>query len=209
MTLQVGATAADFTVESTSGTIRFYEWLGTGWCLLLVHKPHSPTCTTEVLALHDLLPSFEVRRTRVLSVASESLAQQATWLEDLREFLGTPPGFAIAADDSLEMARAYDLLEPRAGSTALVRAALLIGPDRIVRATLTYPNTSGRNFREVLRLIDSCQITAARKVATPSDWQPRDAVMLPPSLAQQDAEKAYPRGVRVVRPYLRFVSDPE
>ena len=204
--------------ETTAGTIRFHEWLGDGWGLLFSHpKDFTPVCTTELGAVAALRDEFDARNTKIIGISVDSVADHEAWLADIETATGTAPDYPLIGDPDLEVAKLYDMLpggvsDNSAGRTAAdnatARSVFVIGPDKKIKATLTYPMTSGRNFVEILRLVDSCQLTANEQVATPANWQQGDPVIIVPSISDDDAAEKYPEGWEARLPYLRFVKQP-
>ncbi|QGZ65636.1 redoxin domain-containing protein [Paraburkholderia acidisoli] len=209
MTLPVGSLCPDFTANASTGALRFHEWHARGWSLVFAFKSMSPTCSTEFAALETLMPQFVACGTKVLGVSIDSEPSVAAWLADLQAMFACTPSFALVNDASGEVPRALGFVDETAAPPALLRTALLVGPDARVAVSLTYTVTNGRNFDELLRIVKAVQLTAARRVATPATWREGGRVMLPPSLAQDTAEAMYPGGVDVLRPYLRFVDQPD
>jgi alkyl hydroperoxide reductase subunit AhpC len=209
MFLSLGAQCPDFNAQSSLGAFNFKHWSGDGWTLVVGFKSMSPTCSTEFIELQRLQPAFAARRIKVLAVTGDAQTMLDEWLADLREFAGCEPWFALIADPGLQVAPLLGLTDPAAPAAALLRTALLLDPIGKVALSSTYPVTTGRNFEELLRASASVQLTYYKRVATGADWRDGDDVMLPPSMSQVDAEARYPGGVRVVRPYLRYIAQPE
>ncbi|MEX0871763.1 MAG: peroxiredoxin [Aquisalimonadaceae bacterium] len=219
MSLRIGDTAPDFTAATTEGTIRFHAWLDGKWAVLFSHpKDFTPVCTTELGYMARLKPEFDKRDTKIIGLSVDSVEDHRAWAKDIEETQGTAPNFAMIADIDLKVAKLYDMLPAEAGDTAegrtpadnaTVRSVFIIDPDKRIRAMLTYPMTSGRNFDEVLRLLDSCQCTARHKVATPVNWKPGDDVIIPPSESDADAKKRFPWGWKTLKSYLRTTRAPE
>lgn len=218
MSLRIGDKAPDFTAETTKGRISFHEWLGDGWGILFSHpKDFTPVCTTELGALAKLEPEFAKRNTKVLGLSVDPVADHNRWIGDIKDVTGYLPGYPLIGDHDLNVAKLYDMLpadtagssEGRtAASNATVRVVYVIGPDKLIKAALTYPMSSGRNFDEVLRLLDSCQLTANYKVATPANWKQGEDVIIVPAVSDEDAKKQFPNGWKTVKPYLRVVPQP-
>ncbi|MDR5806591.1 redoxin domain-containing protein [Caballeronia sp. LZ001] len=208
MTLTVGSALPDFEAISSHGPMRLHDWLGGEWALIFAFKAMSPTCSTEFAALETLREAYEACGARVLGVSVDTEEMVAAWLGDLRDALDCTPSFALVNDPSRAVPRALGFVDESALQASLYRTALLVAPDRRVAMTLTYPVTNGRSFTEILRTLQAVQLTAKRKVATSSTWLDGQPVMLPPSLAQEQAEAMYPQGVKVLRPYLRVVAQP-
>ena len=219
MSLRINDIAPDFTAESTRGTIRFHDWVGDGWALLFSHpKDFTPVCTTELGALAKLAPEFEKRRCKILGLSVDPVESHLAWSKDIEETQGRAPEFPLVGDPSLAVAKAFDMLPAEAGEScegrtaannATVRTVFVVGPDKKIKATLTYPMSSGRNFHEVLRLVESCQLTARHQVGTPAGWIPGEEVIILPSVSDEDARKAHPDGWRAPKPYLRIVAQPK
>jgi alkyl hydroperoxide reductase subunit AhpC len=219
MSLRIGDIAPDFTAESTEGTIRFHEWIGDSWCILFSHpKDFTPVCTTELGSMAKLKPEFDKRNTKIIGLSVDPVENHAKWSKDIEETQGAAPNYPMIGDTQLEVAKLYDMLPSDLNATyegrtpadnATVRAVFIIGPDKKVKATFTYPMTSGRNFNEVLRLLDSIQLTAEHTVATPVDWKNGDDVIIPPSVSDEEAHKKYPEGFKTLKPYLRTAKQPQ
>lgn len=219
MALRINAVAPDFEAETTLGRIRFHEFVGDDWVVLFSHpKDFTPVCTTELGRLQHLLPEFEKRGVKVIGLSVDPVESHARWASDIEETQGAAVTFPIIADTDLKVAKLYDMLPEDAGETsegrtpadnATVRTVFIIGPDKRVKAQLVYPMTSGRNFDEVLRLIDSIQLTGRHPVATPVDWKPGDDVIIVPSLSDDAARERFPGGWRALKPYLRLVPQPD
>jgi alkyl hydroperoxide reductase subunit AhpC len=219
MTLRINAVAPDFTAETTEGTIRFHDWIGEQWCVLFSHpRDFTPVCTTELGYMARLKPEFEARNTKVIGLSVDPVANHAAWAQDIEETQGAAPNYPMIGDRNLEVAKLYDMLpEDESGSAedrtpadnATVRSVFVIGPDKRIKAILTYPMTSGRNFDEVLRLLDSIQLSAKHTVATPVNWKPGEDVIIPPTVSDEVAKEKYPEGYRTLKPYLRMVKQPQ
>ncbi|MDN3519177.1 peroxiredoxin [Aquisalimonas lutea] len=219
MSLRIGDIAPDFTAETTQGTIRFHEWIGDSWCILFSHpKDFTPVCTTELGSMAKLKPEFDKRNTKIIGLSVDPVENHAEWSKDIEETQGAAPNYPMIGDTQLEVAKLYDMLPSDLNATyegrtpadnATVRAVFIIGPDKKVKATFTYPMTSGRNFNEVLRLLDSIQLTAEHTVATPVDWKNGEDVIIPPSVSDEEAHKKYPEGFKTLKPYLRTVKQPQ
>lgn len=207
MFVSVGSSLPDFTMAKGESSAQFHEWIEDDWALVVALKAMSPTCSTEVAALEKLAPAFAARNTKVLGIAADAPAIIHAWLDDLREVLGCVPSFDLVADESLVASTALGFLDDTTSKT-LHRTALIVSPEKKVVLTLTYPVTNGRSFSELLRVLQAAQLTASKRVATPATWTAGSPVMLPPSLSQADAERLYPAGVTVLRPYLRTVAQP-
>src|SRR5437867_2642292 len=215
MGLRIGDRAPDFTAQTTQGPIRFHEWLGDSWGVLFSHpKDFTPVCTTELGYLAKLQPEFEKRNTKVIGLSVDPVDDHNRWLEDVRSVGGYPVTYPVIGDSDLAVAKAYDMLPADAGESSegrtaannqTVRTVYLIGPDKLIKALLAYPMSSGRNFDEVLRLLDSCQLTAEHKVATPVNWKQGEDVIIVPSVSDEEARERFPDGWKSVTPYLRVV----
>ncbi|MCE8001532.1 peroxiredoxin [Billgrantia ethanolica] len=218
MSLRIGDTAPDFTAQTTQGTLNFHEWIGDSWCILFSHpKDFTPVCTTELGFMAKLKPEFDKRNTKIVGLSVDPVDNHAAWAKDIEETQGTAPNYPMIGDDKLEVAKLYDMLpaeEPGSAEgrtpadNATVRAVFIIGPDKKIKAMLIYPMTSGRDFNEVMRLLDSVQLNAKHTVATPVNWRPGDDVIIPPSVSDEEARKKYPEGFTTIKPYLRTVKQP-
>ncbi|GAB5097722.1 redoxin domain-containing protein [Caballeronia sp. HLA56] len=206
MPLNVGTELPDFEAASTHGALSLYDWLGDNWGLVFAFKAMSPTCSTEFVELERHHESFAALGTRVLGVSIDSENTVGAWLVDLREVLNCTPSFPLVCDVNGDVPALLGLIDPRATQASLLRTAYLVAPDRRVAVSLTYPVTNGRSIAELLRTLKAVQLTTNCKVATSSTWSEGEPVMLPPSLSQEKAEALYPQGVKVLRPYLRIVS---
>ncbi|MEP7252591.1 MAG: peroxiredoxin [Ginsengibacter sp.] len=209
MSLQLGDKAPDFTAETTEGKINFYEYLGDGWGVLFSHPAdYTPVCTTELGRTAALKKEFEKRNVKVLAVSVDPLDKHMGWRNDINETQNVTVDFPIIADEDKTVANLYGMLHPNASATATVRSLFVIGPDKTVKLMIIYPASTGRNFNEVLRVIDSLQLTANHSVATPADWQHGEDVIVVPSVSTEDAQKKFPKGVKVIKPYLRYTPQP-
>ena len=209
MTIRLGETAPDFTAESTAGTLHFHNYLGDGWGILFSHpRDYTPVCTTELGAVAGMKADFEARNVKVVGLSIDALDDHLGWAGDIEDVTGHALNFPLVADPDRKVALAYDMIHPEADATATVRSVFIIAPDKTVALTLTYPASTGRNFAEILRVVDSLQRTRVNKVATPANWQPGDDVIIVPSLNDEDARKVFPE-FKTVKPYLRTVPDPE
>jgi len=218
MTLRLGDTAPDFEADTTQGRIRFHEWIGDGWCVLFSHpKDFTPVCTTELGYMARLKPAFEKRNTKILGLSVDPVDDHVRWSKDIEETQGHAVNYPLIGDPQLKIAKLYDMLPAAAGDTSkgrtpadnfTVRSVFLIGPDKKIKAMLTYPMTSGRNFDEVLRLIDSIQLTAKHQVATPVNWKQGEDVIIVPSVSDDEAKKKFPKGWKALKPYLRLTPQP-
>ena len=218
MSLRINDTAPDFTAETTQGTVHFHDWLGDSWGVLFSHpKDFTPVCTTELGALAKLEPEFAKRNVKVIGLSVDPVDDHTKWLDDIKDVSGMRPEYPIIADTELAVAKAYHMLpasdgDSFSGRTAAdnqtVRSVFIIGPDKKIKLSLTYPMATGRNFAELLRVIDSMQLTAKHKVATPADWNQGEDVIIVPAVSNDEAEKLFPDGWETVKPYLRKVKDP-
>jgi thioredoxin-dependent peroxiredoxin len=209
MTLRLGDTAPDFTAETTEGTIRFHEWAGDSWVVLFSHpKDFTPVCTTELGYMAGIKPEFDKRNVKILAISVDDRASHERWSQDIAETQGNAPNYPIIADPDRKVADLYDMIHPNADDTATVRSVFVIGPDRKVKLTITYPASTGRNFDEVLRVIDSLQLTARHSVATPVNWKEGENVIIVPSVSDEDAKTRFPAGWKTLKPYLRVVAQP-
>lgn len=209
MALRLGDAAPNFKAQTTEGEIDFYEYLGNGWGILFSHPAdYTPVCTTELGKTALLQEEFAKRNTKVLAVSVDPLDKHFGWRNDINETQGCDVHFPIIADESREVATLYDMIHPNASATATVRSLFIIGPDKAVKLIITYPASTGRNFYEVLRVLDSLQLTAGYSVATPADWKAGEDVIVVPAVSTEDAMKKFPKGVKVVKPYLRYTPQP-
>jgi alkyl hydroperoxide reductase subunit AhpC len=205
MTLRLGDTAPDFTQESTMGPINFGQWKGDSWAVLFSHPADfTPVCTTELGMVAKLKPEFEKRNVKVIGLSVDPLDSHEKWAGDIEETQGTALNFPLLADADRKVAQLYDMLHPESNGTATVRSVFVIDPKGVLRLTLTYPAATGRNFDEILRVIDPLQLTDTQKVATPVNWQAGDEVVILPSITNEDADKLFPQGYRQIKPYLRM-----
>ena len=218
MSLRINDIAPDFTTNSTQGEISFHDWIGNGWAVLFSHpKDFTPVCTTELGALAKLESEFSKRNVKVIGLSVDSVNDHNAWLDDIEEVTKTRPTYPIIADSELKIAKLYGMLQTTVegnseGRTAVdnqtVRTVFVIGPDKKIKLFLTYPMATGRNFNELLRVIDSLQLTAKHKVATPANWNRGDEVIIVPSVKDEEAKELFPYGLTTVKPYLRKVPDP-
>ena len=209
MALQLGDEAPDFTAETTEGTIHFHEWLGDSWGVLFSHpKDFTPVCTTELGAVAKLKSEFDKRNTKVIAVSVDELEHHRGWVPDINETQGTEVNFPIIADTDKKVSDLYGMIHPNASDTVTVRSVFVIGPDKKVKLTITYPQSTGRNFAEILRVIDSLQLTAKYQVSTPADWQDGEDVIIIPAVSDEAAKEKFPKGWDAVRPYLRLTPQP-
>jgi alkyl hydroperoxide reductase subunit AhpC len=218
MALQLGDIVPDFTADTTEGRITLHQWLGDSWGMLFSHpKDFTPVCTTELGAMARMKPEFDKRNTKIIGLSVDPVENHVRWAEDILESQGHAPNFPMIGDTTLEISKLYGMLPASTegtseGRTAMnnqtVRTVFVIGPDKKLKLMIAYPMTTGRNFHEVLRVIDSLQLTANHKVATPANWEPGEDVIIAGSVSDEDAKKAYPQGWRAPRPYMRFVPQP-
>ena len=209
MALRLGDTAPDFTAETTQGTINFHEWLGDSWGVLFSHpKDFTPVCTTELGRVAHLAPEFDRRGVRVIGLSVDPVGSHGAWAEDIAETQGAEVEFPLIADPDRVVSDLYDMIHPNADDTLTVRSVFVIGPDKKVKLTLTYPASTGRNFDEVLWVIDSLQLTAKYKVATPADWSQGDDVIIGAAVSDEEAAELFPDGWTTVKPYLRVLPQP-
>ena len=218
MALRINDEAPDFSAETTQGPIRFHEWIGDGWAILFSHpKDFTPVCTTELGAMAGLQAEFAKRDCKVLGISVDGVSDHEAWSQDIEASQGHAVTYPLIGDPDLSIVKKYDMLPADAGTTsqgrtpmdnATARSVFVIGPDKKIKATLTYPMSTGRNFAEILRLLDSCRLTAARQVATPANWNQGDDVIILPSMSDEAAKQAYPAGWESPLPYIRIVPQP-
>jgi alkyl hydroperoxide reductase subunit AhpC len=210
MSLRLGDTAPNFRAQTTEGEIDFYEYLGDGWGVLFSHPAdYTPVCTTELGRTALLKEEFAKRNVKVLAVSVDPLDKHFGWRNDINETQNCTVDFPIIADEAREVATLYDMIHPNASATATVRSLFVIGPDKTIKLIITYPASTGRNFHEVLRVIDSLQLTSRHSLATPADWKPGEDAIVVPAVSTEDAIKKFPKGVKVVKPYLRYTPVPD
>lgn len=218
MVLRIGDDAPDFTVETTQGPIHFHEWIGNGWAILFSHpKDFTPVCTTELGYMAGLVPEFTKRNCKIIGLSVDPVDDHRRWLQDIEETQGHAVTYPLIGDRDLKVAMLYDMIHPNASATqprtaadnATVRSVFVIGPDKKIKAMLTYPMSTGRNFDEVLRLLDSIQLTAKHKLATPVNWRQGEDVIIVPSVSDDEAKKQFPQGWRAPKPYIRYVHQPK
>ena len=208
--LQLGDVAPDFTAETTEGTIDFHEWLGEGWGVLFSHpKDFTPVCTTELGEMARIKAEFDKRNVKVLGLSVDPLESHHGWAKDIKETQGHAPNYPLIADPDRRIADLYGMIHPNADDTATVRSVFVVGPDKAVKLMLTYPQSTGRNFEEILRVIDSLQLTAKHKVSTPVNWKSGDDVIIMPAVSDEEAKERFPDGWQTVKPYLRLVPQPK
>jgi alkyl hydroperoxide reductase subunit AhpC len=209
MTVRLGDTAPDFTADTTQGKIEFHDWLGDSWGVLFSHpKDFTPVCTTELGYVAKIKPEFDKRNVKVIGLSVDSVDSHVKWEADIEETQGTPVNFPMIGDPDRQVADLYDMIHPNASDTLTVRSVFIIGPDKKVKLTLTYPASTGRNFDEILRVIDSLQLTAKYKVATPANWVDGNDVIIGGPVTNEEAEKLFPQGWTTVKPYLRVLPQP-
>jgi alkyl hydroperoxide reductase subunit AhpC len=209
MTLQIGDTAPDFTANTTAGPIEFHKWLGNSWGVLFSHpKDFTPVCTTELGYTERLRPEFEKRNVKVIGLSVDALNDHERWADDIEQTQGARPKFPLIADADRRVSQLYGMIHPNASATLTVRSVFIIDPARKVRAMITYPASTGRNFDEILRVVDSLQLTDNYKVATPVNWKQGDDVIIVPSVSNDEAKKLFPEGWKEHRPYLRTTRQP-
>jgi alkyl hydroperoxide reductase subunit AhpC len=218
MSLRINSEAPNFTAETTEGPIDFHQWIGGGWAILFSHpKDFTPVCTTELGYMARLKPEFDKRNTKIIGLSVDPVGNHQKWAKDIEETQGFPVQYPLIGDPELKIAKAYDMLPEDAGDTSegrtpadncTVRSVFIIGPDKKVKAMLTYPMTTGRNFDEVLRLLDACQLTARHSVATPVNWRQGDDVIIAASVSDEQAREKFPGGWVAPKPYLRIVPQP-
>jgi len=218
MSLRINDTAPDFTAETTQGSINFHQWIGDGWAILFSHpKDFTPVCTTELGAVAALQGDFAARNCKVIGISVDDVGEHHEWSKDIESSQGHAVTYPLIGDPSLEVVKAYDMLPADSGDSsegrtpmdnATARSVFVIGPDKKIKATLTYPMSTGRNFAEILRLIDSCQLTAEMQLATPANWEQGDKVIISPSVSDEEAKKRFPDGWEQPLPYIRIVDQP-
>jgi alkyl hydroperoxide reductase subunit AhpC len=209
MSLRIGDEAPDFTAQTTQGPIKFHEWIGDSWAVLFSHpKDFTPVCTTELGYTEKLRPEFEKRNVKVIGLSVDPLGDHERWADDIEATQGARPKFPLIADAGREVATLYGMIHPNASGTLTVRSVFIIDPARKVRAMITYPASTGRNFDEILRVVDSLQLTDKHKVATPVNWKQGDDVIIVPAVTNDEAKKLFPEGFKEHRPYLRTVKQP-
>jgi len=218
MSLRIGQTAPDFTAETTEGEITFHDWIGESWCVLFSHpKDFTPVCTTELGEMARLKPEFEKRNCKIVGLSVDPVENHLVWSRDIEETTGVAPNYPMIGDVTLSVAKLYGMLPAEtagaaqgrtAADNATVRSVFIIGPDKQIKLILTYPMSTGRNFNEILRVLDSLQLTARHKVATPVNWTQGEDVIIVPAVSDEDAKKAFPDGWRAPKPYMRIVPQP-
>src|SRR6188768_3018155 len=218
MSLRINAEAPDFTANTTEGPIHFHDWIGDSYAILFSHpKDFTPVCTTELGYMAKLKPEFDKRNTKVIGLSIDPVGDHGRWAKDIEETQGTAPNYPIIGDSDLTVAKLYDMIHPNASGAsprtaadnATIRSVFVVGPDKKIKLILTYPMTTGRNFDEVLRVIDSLQLTSKHKVATPAQWKPGEDVIIAGSVSNDEAKQKYPDGWKSPKPYLRIVPQPK
>ena len=219
MPLRLGATAPDFSAETTEGPIQFHEWIGDGWAMMFSHpKDFTPVCTTELGTVAKMMDEFSKRNVKVIGLSVDSVDDHKKWSKDIEETMGAAVNYPMIGDPELTVSKLYDMLpesisggaeERTAGDNMTVRNVYIIGPDKKIKLIITYPMTTGRNFHELLRVIDSIQLTAAHKVATPANWNDGDDCIIVPAVSNEEAKEKYPEGWKTLQPYLRVVKQPK
>ena len=209
MSLRLGDTAPDFTAETTDGTINFHDWLGDQWGVLMSHPADfTPVCTTEIGATSKLKDEFDKRNAKAIVVSVDSVEDHKAWAKDIEETQGCGLNLPLIGDTDRKVSELYDMTHPNAGDTSTVRSVFVIDPNKKIRMTLTYPESAGRNFNEILRVIDSLRLTDNYKVTTPANWEDGDDVIVSPALSNEEAEKLFPAGWNELKPYLRMTKQP-
>ncbi|ROI00734.1 peroxiredoxin [Chryseobacterium daecheongense] len=209
MSIKLGDTAPNFQAVSTAGDIDFYNYLGDSWGILFSHPAdYTPVCTTELGLTSKLKSEFDRRDTKVIALSVDGVDDHQNWIKDINETQNTDVQFPIIADEDRRISELYDFIHPNASATATVRSLLIIDPDKKVRLIITYPASTGRNFDEILRVLDSLQLVDSHKVATPVNWKEGDDVIIPPTVSTEEARKIFPKGVREIKPYLRYTPQP-
>ena len=210
MAIQLGDIAPDFTADSTAGPIHFHEWMGNGWAVLFSHpKDFTPVCTTELGEVARLKPEFDKRNVKVAGLSVDPLQDHKAWAGDIKETQGHALNFPLIADPDRKVSHLYGMIHPNANDTLTVRSVFIVGPDKKVKLTITYPASTGRNFDEILRVIDSLQLTAKHSVATPVNWKFGENVIIVPSVSDEQAKAKFPGGWKTLKPYLRIVAQPK
>jgi alkyl hydroperoxide reductase subunit AhpC len=210
MALQLNDDAPNFVAQSTEGKIDFHQWLGNSWAILFSHpKDFTPVCTTELGVVAKLKPEFDKRNVKVVGLSVDALGNHDKWANDIKETQGYKPNFPIIADEDRKVSDLYGMIHPKANDTLTVRSVFVIGPDKKIKLILTYPASAGRNFDEILRVIDSLQLTSNFKVATPANWKRGEDVIIAGTVSDEDAKKLFPQGWKTVKPYLRTVKQPK
>ncbi len=218
MTLRIGDVAPNFEADTTAGRIKFHDWIGDGWAVMFSHpKDFTPVCTTELGYMAKIKPEFDRRNVKIIGISVDPIDRHAKWAEDIKETQGFAPNYPMIGDPTLAVSKLYSMLPAESGSSSegrtaadnmTVRNVFVVGPDKKIKLVLVYPMTTGRNFDEVLRVIDSLQLTAKHKVATPVNWKDGDDVIIAGSVSDEDAKKQYPKGWKAPKPYIRIVPQP-
>jgi alkyl hydroperoxide reductase subunit AhpC len=209
MALRLGDVAPDFTAETTEGTIEFHKWLGDSWGVLFSHPAdYTPVCTTELGYVANIKGEFDKRNVKVIGLSVDSLEDHRGWIKDINETQNASVNFPMIADKDKKVATLYDMIHPNSLDNLTVRSVFVIGPDKKIKLTLTYPASTGRNFPEILRVIDSLQLTANHQVATPANWKDGEDCVIVPSVSNEEADKKFPKGYKVIKPYLRLTPQP-
>jgi thioredoxin-dependent peroxiredoxin len=209
MAIRLGDTAPDFSADTTEGPINFHEWIGDNWAVLFSHpKDYTPVCTTELGEVARIKPEFDKRGVKVIGLSVDPVDSHKGWAKDIEETQGTALNFPIIADPDRTVAGLYDMIHPNTSESFTVRSVFVIGPDKKVKLTITYPMSTGRNFDEILRVIDSVQLTAKHNVATPANWTPGGDCIIPPAVSDEQAKERFPEGWKTLKPYLRMVPQP-
>jgi alkyl hydroperoxide reductase subunit AhpC len=209
MSIKLGDIAPDFNAESTAGNLNFYDFLGNSWGILFSHPAdYTPVCTTELGFTAKLKSEFEQRNTKAIALSVDGVEDHHNWIKDINETQNTEVQFPIIADKDRKVSELYDFIHPNASATATVRSLLIIDPEKKVRLIITYPASTGRNFNEIIRVLDSLQLVDSHKIATPVNWKNGEDVIIPPSVSTEDAQKIFPKGVREIKPYLRYTPQP-
>ena len=219
MTLRINSEAPNFTAETTAGTINFHDWIGDGWAVLFSHpKDFTPICTTELGYVAGMQDDFAKRNCQIIGISVDGVGDHDKWSKDIKSYSGNTVGYPLIGDPDLKIVKQYDMLPEDAGDTAAgrtpadnatARSVFIIGPDKKIKSMLTYPMTTGRNFAEIMRILDSCQLTAKEQVATPVNWQQGDDVVIVPAVSDEEARKKYPGGWKTPLPYIRMVPQPK
>jgi len=209
MALRLGDEAPNFTAETTEGMVNFHEWLGNGWGILFSHpKDFTPVCTTELGTMAKLMPEFKKRNVKILAISVDPIDSHKGWVKDINETQNCTVSYPIIADPEKKVAQLYDMIHPNALDNMTVRSVFIIGPDKKIKLMLTYPASTGRNFDELLRVVDSLQLTAQYKVATPANWKHGEDCIITPAVSDADAKNLFPKGWKAVKPYLRLTPQP-
>lgn len=209
MSIKLGDTAPDFNAESTAGNLNFYDFLGNSWGILFSHPAdYTPVCTTELGFTAKLKSEFEQRNTKAIALSVDGIEDHYNWIKDINETQNTEVEFPIIADKDRKVSELYDFIHPNASATATVRSLLIIDPEKKVRLIITYPASTGRNFNEIIRVLDSLQLVDSHKIATPVNWKNGEDVIIPPAISTEDAKKIFPKGVKEIKPYLRYTPQP-